>query len=263
MVVQPAQERDGPDADAEPSPPPPAAAADNAADSWVSRPWFGGAIRASLPASFLDASDVRPVPDHQEMWHDARDQGAAVLVEVVEHDSAVADAAAGAHFFADAAEGAGSLPFLAAMVVEEGEQGEAGAAYAGGRGGGSLLLSAPHMPGGRPTAAAGGAFVAGSARGGGGGQQQLVAAALAVFRLPHVQSDVVITSFQPAGEWLLGTDGGAVAAASAPTRPARSLLVAGSAASLAAARRRLARVVATVRVDDWGLFGEGATAPPG
>ena len=210
---------------------------------WVQRvPWFGGAMSASLPATFLDASDLRPVPDHQEMWHDAQDQGAAVLDEIVEHDAAVADSLAGAHFFGDAAEGAESLPGLAAMDHD------------GGGATGQQQLPAPLMPGGAATAGAGGAFVAGSGRGGGeggGGRGQLVAAALAVFRVPRVQSDIVITSFQPAGDW---PSAGAEEAQGGDDEQ-RHRLLAVSAGALAAARQRLARVVETVRVDDWGLFG--------
>ena len=29
---------------------------------------FGSCLSISLPNSFIDASTIRPVPDHQEMW---------------------------------------------------------------------------------------------------------------------------------------------------------------------------------------------------
>jgi hypothetical protein len=44
---------------------PAAAAADE--PQWRSVQWYGGAMQAQLPARFTDVSDVRPVPDHQEV----------------------------------------------------------------------------------------------------------------------------------------------------------------------------------------------------
>jgi len=244
-----------------------AAAADDADDAagesppWVPRAWFGGAMRASLPPSFLDASAARPVPDHQEMWHEGRgDPGAALLVEVVEHDAAVADGAAGRHFFSDAAEGAGAIGAGAGAAEGAAEgagtgSGSAGSAAAGGgafegrEGDASGGLPAPRMPGGRPTAAYEGAFVVPSGGGGGGGGGGVVAAALAVFRVPRVGSDIVVTSFEPAGALeSSGADGSAARRAAA---------AAAAGAPLAAARGRLARVLATMSVEDWGLFGGG------
>ena len=65
---------------------------------------------SDLPERFLDVSDARPVPDHQEVWGDpSRDQ--SLVVEAVERAADVADADAGAFFFGDlaaAAEAAGA-----------------------------------------------------------------------------------------------------------------------------------------------------------
>ncbi|KAL0030274.1 hypothetical protein WJX77_007077 [Trebouxia sp. C0004] len=50
----------------------------------ITRALFGGAIKMSLPQRFVDVSDYRPVPDHQEVWTDATlDQ--SVILEIVEH----------------------------------------------------------------------------------------------------------------------------------------------------------------------------------
>lgn len=50
----------------------------------ITRALFGGAIEMSLPQRFVDVSDYRPVPDHQEVWTDATlDQ--SVILEIVEH----------------------------------------------------------------------------------------------------------------------------------------------------------------------------------
>ncbi|KAL0030275.1 hypothetical protein WJX77_007077 [Trebouxia sp. C0004] len=48
----------------------------------ITRALFGGAIKMSLPQRFVDVSDYRPVPDHQEVWTDATlDQ--SVILEIV------------------------------------------------------------------------------------------------------------------------------------------------------------------------------------
>jgi len=203
-------------------------------------------MSASLPSRFLDASDVRPVPDHQEVWHDGGGGGdttaaglQAVLVEIAEHDGeGVADAAAGAHFFDDAAEGAGAAAGPNSTYSREVDPSQ---------------LPAPRMPPpARPTAAREGAFVVAAAAPAGGApsRMQLLAAAVAVFRLPRVASDVVITSFEPAGPWPPPTEATAATTTAPPIEAA-------AAAAVAAARRRLARVVASVKVHDWGLFGGG------
>ncbi|TNY17873.1 hypothetical protein DMC30DRAFT_428852 [Rhodotorula diobovata] len=49
----------------------------------TSRPLYGGAITASLPPSFLDASDLRQVPDTQEVFL-APDSDLSLIVEVLE-----------------------------------------------------------------------------------------------------------------------------------------------------------------------------------
>ena len=58
---------------------------------------FGGAIRADLPP-WLDASDVRPVPDHQEVYTE-RDEGERCLVvEILERADCQDAACAAMHF---------------------------------------------------------------------------------------------------------------------------------------------------------------------
>ena len=66
---------------------------------------FGGAIGvsisgASISGGWLDASDVRPVPDHQEVWLERADTARALIVELLElaADAADGDAAARLHF---------------------------------------------------------------------------------------------------------------------------------------------------------------------
>ncbi|GAA5937764.1 hypothetical protein JCM1841_004779 [Sporobolomyces salmonicolor] len=68
------------------------------------RPLFGGAISCSLPANFVDASDLRQVPDTQEVFL-APDSDLSLIAEILElvKDDAAADsleAAARFHFSA-------------------------------------------------------------------------------------------------------------------------------------------------------------------
>ncbi|GBF95934.1 hypothetical protein Rsub_08057 [Raphidocelis subcapitata] len=73
-----------------------------AAEPLQTRSLFGGAMEMAMPARFLDVSDVRPVPDNQEVWSDpSSDQ--SVVVEILEHSAHVPDAEAGAFFFRDLA----------------------------------------------------------------------------------------------------------------------------------------------------------------
>jgi Ran-interacting Mog1 protein len=55
------------------------------------RELFGGAVELSLPARLVDVSQIRPVPDHVEMFVDqAIDQ--SVLVEILEQRADLPDA---------------------------------------------------------------------------------------------------------------------------------------------------------------------------
>jgi hypothetical protein len=44
---------------------------------------FGGAISADIPSSFIDASDFRPIPSHQEVYV-SKDSSDSIIVEIVE-----------------------------------------------------------------------------------------------------------------------------------------------------------------------------------
>ncbi|KAI7155191.1 hypothetical protein KC352_g27692, partial [Hortaea werneckii] len=51
--------------------------------TYTPTPLFGGALAASLPSTFGDVSDIRQVPDHQEVWLD-RDGYTSVVFEILE-----------------------------------------------------------------------------------------------------------------------------------------------------------------------------------
>ena len=69
--------------------------------------FFGGAITATLPGHWLDASDARPVPDHQEVWLEC-DSDRSLIVELLERVEC-ADAECAATHFEDVASGNGAL----------------------------------------------------------------------------------------------------------------------------------------------------------
>ena len=63
------------------------------------RALFGGALAAALPDRWLDASDVRPVPDHQECFTE-RDGERSLVVEILER-AAASDADCATFHFQD------------------------------------------------------------------------------------------------------------------------------------------------------------------
>lgn len=63
---------------------------------------FGGAFSAVLPADFQDVSELREIPDNQEVYaHCHTDQ--SIIVELLEYQEAVADASAARYHFEDVA----------------------------------------------------------------------------------------------------------------------------------------------------------------
>lgn len=51
----------------------------------MQRELFGGAVSCMLPASYIDISTVRPVPDNQEVWNDVH-LDRTVIVELLERE---------------------------------------------------------------------------------------------------------------------------------------------------------------------------------
>lgn len=45
---------------------------------------FGGAIQVSIPCTLVDESDVYPIPDNQEVYHDTETKQ-TLIVEIVQH----------------------------------------------------------------------------------------------------------------------------------------------------------------------------------
>lgn len=60
-------------------------------------PLFGGALCACLQGEWLDASEVRPVPDHQEVWTE-RHGTRSLIIELLERVEGTPGGAAQTHF---------------------------------------------------------------------------------------------------------------------------------------------------------------------
>lgn len=77
---------------------------------------FGGAIVIDIPDRFQDISEVREVPDNQEVFVDITTDE-SLIVELVEHDASIADSECTSHFLSDLAQ---LNSATAAEVVESG-----------------------------------------------------------------------------------------------------------------------------------------------
>ena len=64
--------------------------------------FFGGAIRAEIPTTYRDMSDIVPIPDNQEVFSDQASK-ATFMVEILERQD-ISDETAGAFFFQELAE---------------------------------------------------------------------------------------------------------------------------------------------------------------
>mmetsp|Transcript_21085 Transcript_21085/g.44036 ORF Transcript_21085/g.44036 Transcript_21085/m.44036 type:complete len:206 (-) Transcript_21085:38-655(-) len=74
-----------------------------AEDERKETPLYGGAMRAYIPKKFLDVSDLRDVPDHQEVFVD-NDTDCSLIFELNALSDDVADGDIGTHIFTDLAE---------------------------------------------------------------------------------------------------------------------------------------------------------------
>ena len=51
-------------------------------------PLYGGALSVELPRSFTDASELREVPDHQEVWVDTCSDR-SLIIEILERKDSI------------------------------------------------------------------------------------------------------------------------------------------------------------------------------
>ena len=67
-------------------------------------PFFGGAITTKFPFKFIDVSDFRTVPDHQEVWtEDAPQYPLALICEILEYKKDIKDENSAQFFYDDLA----------------------------------------------------------------------------------------------------------------------------------------------------------------
>lgn len=68
----------------------------------VTRQLYGGAITCNVPQRFVDASELRAVPDNQEVFVDMSGDESAII-ELLSMDASVPDMEAPVHYFNDLA----------------------------------------------------------------------------------------------------------------------------------------------------------------
>ncbi|KAF2011711.1 Mog1p/PsbP-like protein [Aaosphaeria arxii CBS 175.79] len=74
--------------------------------SFKSTPLYGGAITVDFPTGFGDASNIRQIPDHQEVWLDA-DGYSSIVVDILEYVNKTSDEEALQYHFHDLIDGTG------------------------------------------------------------------------------------------------------------------------------------------------------------
>ncbi|XP_020959903.1 probable ran guanine nucleotide release factor isoform X2 [Arachis ipaensis] len=157
-------------------------------DAVYERPLFGGKLSSLFPHRFQDVSDIRQVPDHQEVFADAtRDE--SLIFELLEYKHDVADNGSAVWFLQDLAneqDAEGSVVFhyfiLLLMVIEQ-----------------SGVLEAPGlMYNNTPaivTTAVGQMAISKGRQG--REAQNIIKVYLANLRLKGVDTDVLVTAYEP------------------------------------------------------------------
>ncbi|KAI3733621.1 hypothetical protein L6452_13068 [Arctium lappa] len=194
------------------------------------RPLFGGAISTNFPLRFEDVSNIREVPDHQEVFVDPeRDE--SLIFELLELKSDVADDGSATWFLQDLA---GEQGAEGTIVIEQSAVLEAQG------------LQFRNMPAVITSATAQMAISKGRQ---GREAQNLVKVYLANLRLKGVNTDILITAYEPIFINPLSESASSVGAGL--TLPAAE-----------SGRTPMAEVfkqaVSTFRINDWNLFGSDA-----
>ncbi|KAI3730779.1 hypothetical protein L1987_61956 [Smallanthus sonchifolius] len=199
-------------------------------EQFPQRQLFGGAISTTFPLRFEDVSNIRQVPDHQEVFVDpARDE--SLIIELLEMKHELADNGSATWFLQD-------------LATEQGAEGnivtEQSAVFE------AQGLGYRNMPSVISTATAQMSISKGRQ---GREAQNLVKVYLANLRLKGVGTDVLITAYEPV--FISPSSESARSVGAGLTVPATEL-----------GRTPMAdvfkQVVATFRINDWNLF--GATA---
>ncbi|CDP00320.1 unnamed protein product [Coffea canephora] len=196
-------------------------------DISAERPLFGGAISSTFPLRFQDVSNIRQVPDHQEVFVDpARDE--SLIFELLDFKADVADNGSATWFLQDLA---AEQNAEGATVIEQ-----SGVFQADG-------LQFGDMPTIISTAVGQMAISKGRQ---GRGAQNLVKVYLANLRLKGVATDVLITAYEPIVINPLSESAIAVGAGVAVPAAQSGCMPMNEVFQLAAT---------SFKVNDWSLFG--------
>ncbi|KAL7541538.1 hypothetical protein ACHAWF_006966 [Thalassiosira exigua] len=158
---------------------------------------FGGAISAAIPSTWRDVSQVRQVPDHQEVYQDAIEAtGAVLVVELLDYRRDVSNEGACAFFLDDLGEANG--------VPRENQHMHPGGRVMGLRGKDGKPSLFSHLslpPEERAVACLGrGSQMVSKGKASLSKDQHWVDVDVCVLRLEHVETDVLITLSVPRKE---------------------------------------------------------------
>ncbi|KAL7587448.1 uncharacterized protein LOC111896144 [Lactuca sativa] len=199
-------------------------------EQFPERPLFGGAVSTTFPLRFEDVSNIREVPDHQEVFVDpARDE--SLIFELLELKHDVEDNGSATWFLQDLAREQGAEGNI---VTEQ-----------------SAVFEAPelqfrNLPAVITTA---NAQMAISKARQGREAQNLVKVYLANLRLKGVGTDVVITAYEPVFINPLSESASSVGA---------GLTVPAAQSGRTAMVEVFKQAVSSFRINDWNLFGADA-----
>jgi hypothetical protein len=85
---------------------------------------YGGAITCEIPDEFEDVSDIRPVPDNQEVWANVKTDS-SMIFDLLEYEADVSNSDSAMHFFNElandnaCAEGSRKILFTKELTQEQ------------------------------------------------------------------------------------------------------------------------------------------------
>ncbi|CAK9197100.1 unnamed protein product [Sphagnum jensenii] len=198
-----------------------------AEESFVERGLFGGAITCCIPANFYDVSNIREVPNNQEAFVDPnRDE--SIIMELLEFKTDVVDERS-------------SLWFLQDLAIEQGSEQTLVVELENG----ITTADVPNLEASIPVNVTVGTLAVAKARQG-DDARNLVRVHLANIRLRGVETDVLITVYEPL---IINERSQSAAVVGAGTTVPAAL------AGCMAAPDVLKLVLSTFRICDWSLFG--------
>ncbi|CAG7903718.1 unnamed protein product [Brassica rapa] len=196
----------------------------------LERPLFGGAITSAFPQRFQDASNIRQVPDHQEVFVDpSRDE--SLIFELLDFKSDVGDNGSASWFLQDLAREQDAEAF---KLIDQSQVIEAPG------------LSFRNIPA-VVTSAVGEMAISKGRQG--REAQNLVRVYVANLRLKGVETDVLVTAYEPILINPLSESANAVGS---------GLAVPASQSGILPMCDVIKHAVSTFRVNDWSLFGSSA-----